>query len=471
MAAPHFLPATDALDPRHAFDRRAHWVRMQTLVGLRWIAIVGQIVAVIVGRAAFSLQFESGLVIATIGAALITNLMAILVFPRNKRLSESELIAALIFDMVQLSALLALTGGLNNPFSLLILAQVAISATALGRGGTLAVCGVATGLITLLLFFYMPLVNVDGEVLRQPKLFVTGFWTALVIGIIFQASYASRVIQEVTAMGEALAATQMALSREQKLTDLGGVVAAAAHELGTPLATIALVSAEMIDDAEDEDMRQDAMLIRSQADRCREILRGMGRSGKEDRHVRIAPVTTVVEEAAEPHMDRGIEVILDASAESDSGARQPSIARHPEIIHGLRNLMQNAVDFAATTVWIDIRWGETRVTVRISDDGPGYPADTLPFLGDPFVRKRRQQPETGGSARTGYEGLGLGLFIAKTLLERSGAEITFANARDGYGPALPDAARSGAIATVTWPRDSVAASGERDALGENDRFS
>ncbi len=469
MTEPGFIPATDALDPRYAFDRRANWVRVRTLALLRWIAISGQIAAVLVGHVVFGLSLALGPIGAAIGAAAITNIMAITIWPKTRRLSEAELAGTLIFDMVQLSSLLALTGGLHNPFALLILAQVAISAAALGRRQTRIVCTVAAGLITALLFVHLPLTTRSGEVLHLPDLFLAGFWTALLIGIVFQASYARRVTAEVTAMGDALAATQMALAREQKLTDLGGVIAAAAHELGTPLATIALVSAELVDEADDADTRADAQLIRDQAERCRQILRDMGRAGKQDRHVRLAPISSVIEEAAGPHRDRGIDLRVTCRAEPGSDDRQPSVARRPELIHGLRNLVQNAVDFARTRVWIDVRWNETVVAVRIADDGPGYPPDTLSRLGDPFLRRRR---ETGPDpSRPGYEGMGLGLFIAKTLLERSGAEITFANGQDGFGPATADRDRCGALVTLTWARDQVAVTTDRAPLGENDAVS
>ncbi len=466
MTEPGFIPATDALDPRYAFDRRANWVRVRTLALLRWIAIGGQIVAVLVGHTLFGLDLALGPILVAIGAAAITNLMAVSIWPKTRRLSETELAGTLIFDMVQLSALLALTGGLHNPFALLILAQVAISATALGRRHTRIICTVAGSLVTGLLFVHVPLETRAGEALALPDLFLLGFWAAILIGIVFQAAYARRVTAEVTAMGDALAATQTALAREQKLTDLGGVVAAAAHELGTPLATIALVSAELIEDAADDDTRADAQLIRDQAERCRQILRDMGRAGKQDRHIRVAPISSVLEEAAEPHSDRGIELKITCRPEGASRARQPSVARRPELIHGLRNLVQNAVDFARTTVWVDVRWTEATIAIRIADDGPGYPPDTLSRLGDPFLRRRRPTGPEG--ARPGYEGMGLGLFIAKTLLERSGAEVTFANGRDGFGPAMADRARCGALVSLIWPRGQIAVETDRAALGEND---
>ena len=455
-------------DPVFANARRADLVRLRTLVTLRWIAITGQLIAVAVASIIFGLELQHGPILATIGAAVITNLVAGFLYPETRRLTETELIGVLIFDMMQLSVLLALTGGLNNPFALLILAQVAIAATALRFGSTLAICAFAIVLVTVLARVHLPLATGNGRVLELPELFLFGNWIAIVVGILFQAGYAQRVTSEMAAMADALAATQMALSREQKLTDLGGVVAAAAHELGTPLATIALVSGEMLDEIDDDSLREDAQLIRDQAERCRLILRSMGRSGKDDLHLQHAPICSVVEEAAEPHQDRGAAILYDLAPDGDSRP-QPVIPRRPEIIHGIRNLVQNAVDFAHSTVWIEIRWSEQTVSLRISDDGPGYPPELLPLLGDPFLTRRGA---TGRAApRRAHEGMGLGLFIAKTLLERSGAEIVFANGHDPRSRTAPPQTRRGAMVLVTWSRSAL--QDESDGLqpfGENRVF-
>jgi two-component system sensor histidine kinase RegB len=283
----------------------------------------------------------------------------------------------------------------------------------------------------------------------MPDILVFGFWISLVIGVLFLGAYAYRVTGETHSMNEALLATQMALSREQKLTDLGGVVAAAAHELGTPLATIKLVSSEMVEELEDPVMREDAILIREQADRCRDILRSMGRAGKDDLLLRSAPLGAVVREAAEPHAERGKSLHFDISPGSGGGARQPSIRRQPEIIHGLRNLVQNAVDFSEANVWIDVHWTDKQILVRIIDDGAGFPQQVMGRIGDPFVRRRKSGTER--TKRPGYEGMGLGLFIAKTLLERTGAEMSFANGSDPFMAPDDRPVRSGAIVEAIWP--------------------
>lgn len=440
-------------------------VRLRTLILLRWLAISGQIAAIAVAHRYFGLQLPLGLCFLVVGAAVIANLISIFVFPENKRLSEAEAMLVLLFDLAQLAFLLYLTGGLTNPFSLLILAPVVISASALQLRTTVFLGLVAIWLVTLTSFANIPLRFADGTVLTVPPLFEFGFWISILIGILFLGLYSHRVATEIRSMSQALLATQMALAREQKLTDLGGVVAAAAHELGTPLATIKLVSSELIEELADRpQLREDAELIRDQADRCRDILRSMGRAGKDDLHLRRAPLGAVLREAAEPHLSRGKEVHFDTRPATGAPERQPVVLRRPELIHGLRNLIQNAVDFARANVWVEAEWTAAAVTVTIVDDGEGYPPHILGRIGDPFLRQRRSGAEA--AERPGYDGMGLGLFIAKTLLERTGAEMAFANGAD---PFLTDAERperGGAIVEVVWPLASIAAPDEAP-LGQN----
>ncbi|MBF9036797.1 ActS/PrrB/RegB family redox-sensitive histidine kinase [Rhodobacterales bacterium HKCCE2091] len=448
------------------------WVRLRTLLVLRWLAILGQTVAVVIASFYLGLRVELGLCFLAIGASVLSNLVAMAVFPENHRLSDRDAMLTLLFDMAQLSFLLFLTGGLDNPFALLILAPVTISATALTMRSTLLLGATAIAMITALLFWNLPLTTAEGDTLELPEMFAAGFWCAIVIGIIFLSAYARRVALEGHTMSLALAATQMALAREQKLTDLGGVVAAAAHELGTPLATIKLVTTELFDELGDrDDLREDLTLIRDQADRCRDILRSMGRAGKDDKHMRLAPLGEVLREAAEPHSDRGIEILFQLEPAEGASPEQPVIHRKPEVIHGLRNLIQNAVDFARSRVWVEARWRGDRIAIRIVDDGAGFPPELLGRLGDPFLRRRRG--EAGADrARPGYDGMGLGLFIAKTLLERTGARVSFANAADPFLAMEDRGDKSGAMVEVDWPwseiaRDPTAAAAP---LGDNQPF-
>lgn len=446
--------------------QRGNWIRLRTLILLRWGAITGQLSALLVAGEIYHLRLDYGLCFLVVGISVIGNLIISFVFPENKRLSEFENLMMVLFDLLQLSLLLYLTGGLHNPFSVLIVGPVMVSAAALSGRSTLFVGATTIFIVTLLAEFHLPLKAPDGTILQVGQIFLFGTWMAIVIAVIFLGIYSRWIVTEMHSMSDALQATQMALAREQKLTDLGGVVAAAAHELGTPLATIKLTSSELIEDLADHpEQREDAMLIRDQADRCRDILRSMGRVGKDDLHLRRAPLTAVIEEAAEPHRDRGKTIHFDYDG---SPPLPPTIMRLPELIHGLRNLIQNAVDFARTDVWVEALWTETRVVIRIIDDGEGFSPTILGRIGDPFMRRRRAGTEEG-RARPEYEGMGLGLFIAKTLLERTGAELTFANGSDYFLDGAPVSQQSGAIVEVSWPIDRLKPPtlAPYEGLGEN----
>lgn len=438
-----------------------NWIRLRTLVLLRWWAIAGQFGALLVAQHLLNLSLEYGYCYLVVGVSIITNVIAGFIFPENKRLSQTETLLFVLFDMLQLGLLLYLTGGLHNPFSILIVGPVTVSASALTSRSTL-VLGLTAILITSVLTrFHISLTDAAGNILRIPDIFLFGNWFAIVIAVAFLGVYARWLVSEMSAMSEALQATQMALAREQKLTDLGGVIAAAAHELGTPLATIMLTSSELADElSDDKDLLEDALLIKEQADRCREILRSMGRAGKDDLHLRRAPMAAVIEEAAQPHLSRGKEIRFSLSKDTQHLGTHPIILRRPEIIHGIRNLIQNAVDFSDSLVWIDGDWTDQSITLRIMDDGKGYPPQLLGRIGEPFMRTRNQAMDP---QRPEYEGMGLGLFIAKTLLERSGAELSFANGSDTFALRDDFVDRKGAFVEVTWPRHLL----EDDAYTNN----
>ena len=443
-----------AAEHRAIADDQRIWLR--SLILLRWFAIAGQIIALATGYVWFMIDLPLAPCLAAVSASVLVNLSASLIAAPNHRLSPYEALASLTFDLAQLGLLLFVTGGLTNPFALLVLAPVTISASALGLRPTLILGTAAILMVTFLAFFSVPIHLEDGSLLEVPPLFTFGFWLAIVVGLLFLGIYNGRIARDARSTSDALLATQMALAREQKLTDLGGVVAAAAHELGTPLATIKLVSSEMMSELKDRpDLLEDAGLIREQADRCRDILRSMGRAGKDDLQLRQAPVSTVVREAAEPHMARGKEVFIGLFPDEGDDLPEPVIRRSPEIIHGLRNLVQNAVDFAHARVWVDCEWDEHSLTIRVVDDGEGYPQHVLSRIGSPFVRARR--PGQQDNQRPEYEGMGLGLFIAKTLLERTGAQLTFANASDPFETEGLRPDRCGALVELVWDNSDILA--------------
>lgn len=424
-------------------------IRLRTLIALRWVAIAGQLAAVC-GALLIGTGFALRAVLAVIVLAVVLNL--ILTLRQGRRISAREAAWQLGFDLAQVAALLALTGGLANPFALLLLAPVTIAATTLPWRYLIGLGAGTLIMLTLSAVFSQPLTfGPDGLVrLNQPLL--AGHWLAIVIGAVFFAIFARRVAAELTATTEALFAARMALEREQRLQHLGGVVAAAAHELGTPLATIKLVSSELADELSQalparEDLAEDVALLQQSADRCRDILRSMGASGRDDLLIRSAPLSEVLEEAAAPHQGRGAQITVRTEGEA------PVIRRDAAVIHGLRNLIQNAVDFSRQQVTIITGQDSDEMWVRVSDDGPGFSPTLLPRIGSPFLTTR-PRADDGRS----YEGMGLGLFIAKALLEGSGARLQFTNAGTG-----------GAQITVAWPLAAIRAD-DRAVLGKNPKI-
>ena len=446
-------------------SKRGEWIRLRTMIFIRWVAVTGQLAAIIIAFQYFELALDLSLCFFAVGLSALANIVASLFFPESKRLSELENVFMILFDLFQLAFLLFLTGGLNNPFSFLLVAPVVVSAAALKKKSTIIIGSAAVLIVTLLSYFFVPLETLSGKTLTIPDIFLFGNWVAISTGIVFLAFYSNRVTSELNTMSDALFATQAALSREQKLTDLGGVVAAAAHELGTPLATIKLTSSELIEELKNfPELHDDAMLIRDQADRCGNILNSMGGAGKDDLQMHQTLLAEIIREAAEPHSQRGVTIETKISDGHKGGIDEPYIIRRPEIIHGLRNMIQNAVDFATSKVWVESSWTKESITITISDDGYGYPPSLLGRLGDPFLGAK-----IGKENRQGYEGMGLGLFIAKTLLERTGAKISFSNGDRNQTSAHSKREASGAIVEIYWPRKKVESTS--NLFGENQNFS
>lgn len=410
-------------------------LRLNTLIRLRWLAIVGQSVAVIVVAYGLEFPLPVSLCFALIACSAWMNLFLAFRFPAAHRLTAMPAMGILIFDSLQLAGLLYMTGGLTNPFSLLMTVPVVISATSLPLRLTAVLGAVVTAAATLLVFFHLPLPWSEGAPLEMPFVYVAGMWMAVVSSIAFTAIYAFRVAEEARLLANALAATELVLQREQHLSALDGLAAAAAHELGTPLATITLVAKEM-DKAlgDDPKYRDDVTLLRSQSERCREILKRLtSLSSEGEAHLARLPLTSLVEEVIAPHRDFGISIRL---RPGERTGPEPVGRRNPGVIYGLGNLVENAVDFARAVVTVRWSWDDAHVTFSIIDDGPGFPVEIIDRIGEPYM-STRQGAEPGG-------GLGLGLFIAKTLLERSGAAIDF---RNSSGPG------EGAVVQVSWPRD------------------
>ena len=374
-----------------------------------------------------------------------------LIFPAAYRLDPNWAALLLAYDLLQLAALLYLTGGLENPFAILLLGPVMVSATAQPPDKTFLLGAMTLAAATVLVFIHEPLPWFPEQEFDVPLQYVGGVWVALVCALFFMAFYAFRVAEEARQLADALAATELVLQREQHLSALDGLAAAAAHELGTPLATIALVAHELASELEPGDPRaEDIRLIRAQSERCRDILSKIASlSSAPEEHLGPLPLSHLLEDTIAPHRDFGIAITLDRHGEGP----EPVADRNPGLLYGLGNIVDNAVDFAKSEVRIAAEWTPDIVKIAIADDGPGFSSDVIDQLGEPYVTTRRVgHPGPVGRGNLEHGGLGLGIFIAKTLLERSGAKIRLTNRK------LPE---TGALVTLEWNREQFDASSTR----------
>ncbi|MDE3176474.1 MAG: ActS/PrrB/RegB family redox-sensitive histidine kinase [Pseudomonadota bacterium] len=429
------------------FGQEARRLRVGTLVRLRWIAAAGQIAALLVAAFALRITFPLGWAALCIALLLGFNAFLWLRFSPAKRLEEKATTYILAVDIAQLAALLYLTGGIANPFAMLLLAPTMISAvsqTWVETGKLLALAIACAGLVTV---WRIPLQLSDGALFDPPDIEKAGFLLAIVVSAVFVAVYGGQVAKEARQLAGALAATEMILTRAQHLSQLDGLAAAAAHEFGTPLATLTVIVHELANQSEVAALcGEDLSLAKQELSRCRAILGQLSTANRLAREpFDQVELEALLEEVAAPHRLQDIDIVASAHGPEP----HPLCARNPALLYGLRNLAENAVEFAKTEVSIAANWGRDRVEISIEDDGPGFPAAVLQRLGEPYISDRTAARHSDAEA-----GLGLGLFIAKALLERTGAELKIGN--------LPWP-RHGARAVVSWPRGQFEPA-ERPAL-------
>jgi two-component system, sensor histidine kinase RegB len=424
-------------------------LRLHTIVRLRWIAVLGQLIAICVVFFGLGFSLPIGTCLTVIALSAWLNVFLAIWYPSRHRLGVSFGTSLLAYDIVQLAALLYLTGGIDNPFTMLIVAPVTVSAATLPLRNTIALGILALAATGLLVVEHHPLPWYDGAAFELPFIYKLGVFSAACASTTFLALYAWRLTKESRQMSAALAATDLVLAREQKLHALDGLAAAAAHELGTPLSTIAVVSKELEHAVGPESpLYEDIGLLKNQAQRCREILQKLTRSPSEQDplHARVS-VRAMLEEAAQPYRAARIKIVITAAQVPDGSGSllsEPAVERRPGVIYGLGNIIENATDFAATEVEIHAESNAAGLVVTIKDDGPGFPAEIMDNIGEPYVTTRPTEgPEVAELQDEDTTGLGLGFFIAKTLLERSGATVSLSNR---------PSPQTGAVVRVHWPR-------------------
>jgi len=413
-------------------------VRLDTILRLRWLAALGQLAAIFI--VAQGLEFDVPVIscVAIVGLSAMVNLALQIAFNPMQRLEPVYAAALLALNIVELAGLLFLTGGLQNPFSFLFLAPVLISATALPIRLTIALGVLAVACASALVFYHLPLPWDADDPLVLPPIYLFGVWLSILVAIGVTSLYAFQVTEEARKLSNALAATELVLTREQHLTQIDGLAAAAAHELGTPLSTIFLIARELEKSVHDNDhIAADLKTLREQAQRCRDILAKITQLSSSGAPFDRMPLSTLIEETVAPHRDFDVAIKVRLAV---AATREPVGARNPAILYGVGNILENAVDFARTTVEVNAWWNAEAVEIVISDDGPGIAPDVLKRIGEPYLSRRRSTDED----QSEHTGLGLGIFIARTLLERTGAKVSFSNRT------FPD---HGAVVQIAWPRE------------------
>ena len=413
-------------------------IRLMPITIARWIAIIGQLFTVLFVQFSLGVELPLFALLPAIAAAAILNLSLTMANPAGGRLGEGGATLLFSFDILQLGYLLAVTGGLNNPFSALIVIPVALAATVLDRVPTIALTGLAVVITALLAFVPWPLPWFDGG-LNLPLPFIVAEWAGISIAVLLLASYGWHMAEQARMRAAALQAVQLALAREQQLSALGGQAAAAAHLLGSPLGTINIIAKELIHEFPDDDpVYPELEVLLQETKRCREILAEFGRKPDDKAHSRDferAPITAHIEALAEqfPKLQKDLTIHKHIAG----GAAEPEVALTPGLRHAINNLIDNALQFAnrqVTVTWISDAQHDR---LKIEDDGPGFSPEVLDWLGEPFHTSRK---ETGG--------LGLGIFIAITLLERSNGHLHFSNRPQGARVEI--VWRAGDLEVATW---------------------
>jgi two-component system sensor histidine kinase RegB len=412
-------------------------IKLKTLIRMRWLAIAGQAGALLGAVLLLKIDVPLGAALTIIATSLLVNIAAYLLTEQGPVLRNLGATLSLLFDTVQLALLLHVTGGLSNPFVVMLLVPMIVASSLLAGRSVIFLTAAGMFALSALYFFSEPLAWPDEGAL--PALFHSGEYLALAMTGLFLVIYVRKVARESRRLAEALAGNRLALEREQKLSAFGALAAAVAHELGSPLSTMAIIAKDMKSEVQDPALAADLELMTGQIERCRAILSDFARHNVvADRAFETLPLRQWLEHIAAPYQREGIRFNLTSIRQEGEEPRWPL---QPSLMHGVANPLQNAFAFARTGVRLDVTWQGQGVRLTVEDDGPGFPHDLLGRLGEAYVSAR------AGEKKEGH--MGLGLFIAKALLERSGATVTFANAVYSNGRV------KGAEVTMEWKQEPV----------------
>ncbi len=402
-----------------------------TLTILRYIAIFGQFFAINVVYFYLALPFPIELSYVVIFIGLLTNLYLQFGVKINQ-LKDIYASIFLVYDLIQLSILLFLTGGIFNPFCFLLIIPAIVSSTFLSMGTTIILGSTTSLLLLIISFFHLPLPGEDMNLLHFPDFYKIGIVISIFIGLIFLSYFGIRFAGESKKRSEALNKLQEVISKEYELESLGGQAAAAAHSLGTPLATISVVAKELKKEiGDDTEISKDIDLLISQTKRCSEILKQISKKQiEEDIFLSSIKLEDLILEIIDSYKETSSKEIY---LEADNDQNKIKIQRTPEIIYGLRNFIGNAVKFSKSKVQINLISDNNVIEIKINDDGPGIPEDIINKIGEPYIKSKSRELSSNS-------GLGLGTFLGKTLLERQNAKLLFRR----------NSNLGGALVIITW---------------------
>ena len=390
-------------------------ILLGNLITIRWIAIFGQILAIFFVTYVIKIQIPLYETLSIILLSVIINFYSYIEERKNKTISNIKAFLFLLFDTLQLGFLLFLTGGIINPFSILILAPVITSASYLPALMTVILSTISIIIIILLNFYFIPLDL--GEQFYLPNIYNFGLIASLIITVIFIAIYAYLFASSSRKISNALSVSKLQILNQKKITEVGSLSAATAHELGTPLNTIFLILNDLLKEKkliEDKNIVKDIILLKSQAERCKEILQRLSKNPLKikDKFLDKVKLTDLIKINFEKF---NIGKILDIQKKLIND--EPEIIYKDEIMYALGNIIQNAIFHSSKTVTVKINYSDSNVKIIITDDGTGFSKDIIDKLGEPYISKNTK-------------GMGLGIFISKNLIENMGGKLTFYNSKD-----------------------------------------
>ena len=412
-------------------------IRAKTLINLRWIAVLGQTITCLVVEYFFGFQLPWLEILLTVLALIISNIALYPRYSTNNRLSETATTVVIAADILQLALLIFFTGGLSNPFVVLFITPIAITVTSLPIRSTSILIFLTIIFITILGSFNYPLESNMLD-LSVPPIFILGMWVSLFVTILFLTFYAGGLTDESRKISAALKVAENLLVKEKNLSSLDGLAAAAAHHLGTPLGTISLIANELKNDESiNENAKKDLMILSEEVDKCKKILGSLGeKPSSDDDLITKIELQALLEELCELIKVKEIKFSINFN-DNDPGMKEILLRRRSELLLGLSNIIENAADFASTTVELNVSKSGKFINLEINDDGKGFSNSILSRIGDPYVSSRSKSFNNG-------DGLGLGFFISKTLLERLNISV------QAYNKVHPE---HGAVVLIKIPYD------------------